>query len=392
MYLIIGNGISGINTAELIRSKDKSSSILVITKEKYPYYSRPQLIEFLAGNVELKDLPFYSDDWYKELNIEVLYTEKAIKIDAQKKVLKTDKDEYKFEKLIIATGALPSKPNLENINLEGVFTLRNIDDALNILSYVKGREKVILLGCGLLGLETGRALANRGLKIIGLEFFPRLLPRQLDEEGARILQNIIEKKFSFEFYLGVKAKKVLGEKKFEGVELEDGRKIYGDALIISAGITPDIEVAKNSGIETNKGIIVNDFMETNFRDVYALGDCAEHNGRVYGIIPACIEQSEIVAKNILGERVEYKGTIPFNSLKVTGVDLTSIGEFELREDVEVLIKKDEDLGFYRKLIFKENILIGAILLGDKRRYVNKILNLMKKKEKVLSKDEILNEE
>lgn len=392
MYLIIGNGISGINTAELIRSKDKSSSILVITKEKYPYYSRPQLIEFLAGNVELKDLPFYSDDWYKELNIEVLYTEKAIKIDAQKKVLKTDKDEYKFEKLIIATGALPSKPNLENIDLEGVFTLRNIDDALNILSYVKGREKVILLGCGLLGLETGRALANRGLKIIGLEFFPRLLPRQLDEEGARILQNIIEKKFSFEFYLGVKAKKVLGEKKFEGVELEDGRKIYGDALIISAGITPDIEVAKNSGIEINKGIIVNDFMETNFRDVYALGDCAEHNGRVYGIIPACIEQSEIVAKNILGERVEYKGTIPFNSLKVTGVDLTSIGEFELREDVEVLIKKDEDLGFYRKLIFKENILIGAILLGDKRKYVNKILNLMKKKEKVLSKDEILNEE
>lgn len=392
MYLIIGNGISGINTAELIRSKDKSSSILVITKEKYPYYSRPQLIEFLAGNVELKDLPFYSDDWYKELNIEVLYTEKAIKIDAQKKVLKTDKDEYKFEKLIIATGALPSKPNLENIDLEGVFTLRNIDDALNILSYVKGKEKVILLGCGLLGLETGRALANRGLKIIGLEFFPRLLPRQLDEEGARILQNIIEKKFSFEFYLGVKAKKVLGEKKFEGVELEDGRKIYGDALIISAGITPDIEVAKNSGIETNKGIIVNDFMETNFRDVYALGDCAEHNGRVYGIIPACIEQSEIVAKNILGERVEYKGTIPFNSLKVTGVDLTSIGEFELREDVEVLIKKDKDLGFYRKLIFKENILIGAILLGDKRKYVNKILNLMKKKEKVLSKDEILNEE
>lgn len=392
MYLIIGNGISGINTAELIRSKDKSSPILVITKEKYPYYSRPQLIEFLAGNVELKDLPFYSDDWYKELNIEVLYTEKAIKIDAQKKVLKTDKDEYKFEKLIIATGALPSKPNLENIDLEGVFTLRNIDDALNILSYVKGKEKIILLGCGLLGLETGRALANRGLKIIGLEFFPRLLPRQLDEEGARILQNIIEKKFSFEFYLGVKAKKVLGEKKFEGVELEDGRKIYGDALIISAGITPDIEVAKNSGIETNKGIIVNDFMETNFRDVYALGDCAEHNGRVYGIIPACIEQSEIVVKNILGERVEYKGTIPFNSLKVTGVDLTSIGEFELREDVEVLIKKDEDLGFYRKLIFKENILIGAILLGDKRRYVNKILNLMKKKEKVLSKDEILNEE
>lgn len=392
MYLIIGNGLSGINTAEIIRNKDKNTPILVITKEKYPYYSRPQLIEFLAGKVELKDLPFYTEDWYKELSIQVLYLEKALQIDTLKKILKTDKNEYKFEKLVIATGALPSKPSLENIHLEGVFTLRNIDDALDILSYIKGRERVILLGCGLLGLETGRALASRGLKIIGLEFFPRLLPRQLDEEGAKILQNIIERKYSFEFYLGVRAKKLLGEKRFKGVEFEDGRKIYGDVLIISAGITPDIEVAKNSGILTNKGIIVNDFMETNIRDIYAVGDCVEHNGRVYGIIPACIEQSEIVAKNILGERIEYRGTIPLNSLKVTGIDLTSIGEIDTKENVEILIKKNEELGFYRKLIFKENILIGAILLGDKRKYVNKILSLIKNKVEVLNKEEILNEE
>jgi nitrite reductase (NADH) large subunit len=392
MYLIVGNGISGINTAEVIRERDKEGRIVVISREKYPYYSRPQLIEFLAGNITIDQLPFYPEEWYKEQNIEIHCDENAIKVDTQRKILITDKDEYSFDKLILATGAIPFKPNIENINAEGVFTLRNIDDALSILSYIKEKERVILLGCGLLGLETGRALSQRGLKIIGLEFFPRLLPRQLDEEGAKILQNIIEKKFSFEFYLGVKAQKIIGSKRFEGIELEDGRKIMGDMLIVSAGIIPHIEVAKNSGIETNKGIIVNNFMETNIENIYAVGDCAEHNGRIYGIIPACMEQSEVVGRNVTSEKVEYKGTLPFNSLKVTGVDLTSIGEIEPKDNCEVFVKKDEERGFYRKLIFRDNMILGAILLGNKRSYVNKILSLMKKKEEVLNKEELLNED
>ncbi|ACK41476.1 MULTISPECIES: NAD(P)/FAD-dependent oxidoreductase [Dictyoglomus] len=392
MYLIVGNGISGINTAEVIRERDKEGRIVVISRERYPYYSRPQLIEFLAGNITIDQLPFYPEEWYKEQNIEIHYDENAIKVDTQRKILITDKNEYSFDKLILATGAIPFKPNIENINAEGVFTLRNIDDALSILSYIKEKERVILLGCGLLGLETGRALSQRGLKIIGLEFFPRLLPRQLDEEGAKILQNIIEKKFSFEFYLGVKAQKIIGSKRFEGIELEDGRKIMGDMLIVSAGIIPHIEVAKNSGIETNKGIIVNNFMETNIENIYAVGDCAEHNGRIYGIIPACMEQSEVVGRNVTSEKVEYKGTLPFNSLKVTGVDLTSIGEIEPKDNCEVFVKKDEERGFYRKLIFRDNMILGAILLGNKRSYVNKILSLMKKKEEVLNKEELLNED
>jgi nitrite reductase (NADH) large subunit len=392
MYLIVGNGISGINTAEVIRERDKEGRIVVISREKYPYYSRPQLIEFLAGNITIDQLPFYPEEWYKEQNIEIHYDENAIRVDTQRKILITDKNEYSFDKLILATGAIPFKPNIENINAEGVFTLRNIDDALSILSYIKEKERVILLGCGLLGLETGRALSQRGLKIIGLEFFPRLLPRQLDEEGAKILQNIIEKKFSFEFYLGVKAQKIIGSKRFEGIELEDGRKIMGDMLIVSAGIIPHIEVAKNSGIETNKGIIVNNFMETNIENIYAVGDCAEHNGRIYGIIPACMEQSKVVGRNVTSEKVEYKGTLPFNSLKVTGVDLTSIGEIEPKDNCEVFVKKDEERGFYRKLIFRDNMILGAILLGNKRSYVNKILSLMKKKEEVLNKEELLNED
>ncbi|MQK95231.1 NAD(P)/FAD-dependent oxidoreductase, partial [Escherichia coli] len=133
-------------------------------------------------------------------------------------------------------------------------------------------------------------------RIIGVEFFPRLLPRQLDEEGAKILQNTIQKKFFFDFYLGVRTKRVLGARKFEGIELEDGRKIYGDLLLISAGIIPNTEVAKNSGIIINKGIVVNNFMETSAKDIYAVGDCAEHSGRIYGIIPACLEQSEVVGR------------------------------------------------------------------------------------------------
>ncbi|HOJ92552.1 MAG TPA: FAD-dependent oxidoreductase [Dictyoglomaceae bacterium] len=394
MYVIIGNGIAGINCAEVIRQKDKENPILVITEEKYPYYSRPQIIEFLAGNVELKELPFYTEKWYQDMGIKVNYGEKALRIDAKDKILETDKETYRFQKLLISTGASPTKPPIENINAGGVFTLRNIDDAIDVLSYIKGKEKAIILGCGLLGIETGRALAQRGLKIAGIEFFPRLLPRQLDEEGANILQKKIEEKFGFEFYLGVKTKRIIKrEQEFIGLELEDGRKIEGDLLIISAGISPNIALAQNSQITVNKGIIVNEYMETNIENIYAAGDCAEFSGRIYGIIPAALEQSQIVGKNMIGERTVYKGTIPSNTLKVTGIDLTSIGEIMPEgTGYEILKRKDEERGLYRKLIFKENILVGAILLGDKRKYVNKVLNLIKSREEIKNKEELINEE
>ncbi|HOP95239.1 MAG TPA: FAD-dependent oxidoreductase [Dictyoglomaceae bacterium] len=394
MYAIIGNGIAGINCAEVIRQKDKENSILVITEEKYPYYSRPQIIEFLAGNVELKELPFYNEKWYQDMGIKVNYREKALRIDTKNKILETDRDTYGFQKLLISIGASPTKPPIENIDTEGVFTLRNIDDAINVLSYIKGKEKAIILGCGLLGIETGRALAQRGLKIAGIEFFPRLLPRQLDEEGAKILQKKIEEKFGFEFYLGVKTKRIIQrEQKFIGLELEDGRKIDGDLLIISAGISPNMELAQNSQINVNKGIIVNEYMETNIENIYAAGDCAEFSGRIYGIIPAALEESQIAGKNMIGEKTVYKGTIPSNTLKVTGIDLTSIGEIMPEgPGYEILTRKDEEKGLYRKLIFKENILVGAILLGDKRKYVNKVLNLVKSKAEFKNKEELINEE
>ncbi len=395
MYLIIGNGISGINTAEVIREKDKETPILIITEEGFPYYSRPQIIEFLAGNIKEEDLPFYSESWYRENKIKVLYGEKAIKINGEKKILDTNKENYKFDKLLIATGAIPFKPPLDNINVDGIFTLRNLNDAKDIISFIKNKERVIILGCGLLGLEIGRALSQRGLKVIGLEFFPRLIPRQLDEDGARILKRKIEERFNFEFYLGVRVQKIISYNgRFEGIELEDGRKIYGDLLMVSAGIIPNIDLAKNSGISVNKGIIVNEYMETNIEDIYSCGDCVEFKGKIYGIIPASLDQSYVAGKNIIGEKVKYQGTIPSNTLKVTGIDLTSIGEIDppKSEEFEVIIKKDEEKGFYRKLVLKENIIVGAILLGDKRKYVNKIQNLIKSKKIIEEREELIYEE
>lgn len=392
-YLIIGNGVSGITSAELIRERDIESEITVITEEKYPYYARPQLIEFLAGNIKKEEIFFYTDEWYKSKKINVILEERVLRVDIAKKEVETDKGKYNYDKLLVASGAKPQIPSLENVNVEGVFTLRNLDDALNILSYIEGKETVILLGCGLLGLETGRALYQRGLKIIGLEFFPRLLPRQLDDEGSKVLQNIIQSKFGFSFYLGVKAKKVLkNNEKFVGIELEDGRIIHGDLLIISAGIIPNVEFAKNSGINVNKGIVVNNYMETNVEGIFAVGDCVEHQGRIYGIIPACLDQAKVAVENIMGRKVEYKGTIPLNSLKVTGVDLTSIGEINPEgEGYEVKVYKDKE-GFYRKLVFKDDKLVGAILLGDKRKYVNKIVGLIKRQETIEDKEKLLYEE
>ncbi|PMQ01945.1 MAG: nitrite reductase [Dictyoglomus sp. NZ13-RE01] len=394
MIIVIGNGVAGITCAQVVREKDRTIPILVITEEKYPYYARPQIIEFLAGKIGEEELPFYPSSWYQEKKIDVVYGEKGLSVDLDKQILLTTKDKYKYSKLLIATGAKPSKPPLENIDAKGVFTLRNIDDAKEILDYIKGKEKVVILGCGLLGLEVGRALSQRGLKVVGIEFFQRLIPRQLDEEGAKIFQRKLQEKFGFEFYLGAKAKKVIAENNiFKGIELEDGRKILGDLLIVSAGIIPEIDIAKKSGIEVNKGIIVNEYMETNVKYVYSAGDCVEYSGRIYGIIPASLEQGSIAGKNMVGEKTVYTGTIPFNTLKITGISLASMGNIEYNEpNAEIFVLKDEEKGFYRKLIFVDNVIVGAILLENSQKYINKIKSLISSKKIIEKKDEILYEE
>lgn len=199
-----------------------------------------------------------------------------------------------------------------------------------------------------------------------IEFFPRLLPRQLDEDGAGILKRLIEN-MGINVFLNSATSEILGNGEARGILLSDHQRVNGELILISAGIRSNIDLAKQAGIAVNKGIVVNNYLATSFSNIYAAGDVAEHQGKIYGIIPAALEQSEAAAMNMLGEAVEYQGTVPSNTLKVVGVDLTSMGIVNPEEDgYEELRMIDDERGIYKKAVLKDGQVVGAILLGEKK--------------------------
>jgi nitrite reductase (NADH) large subunit len=255
-------------------------------------------------------------------------------------------------------------------NKKGVFTLRSIDDALEIKDFIrdKNAKKAIVIGGGLLGLELANQINNSNLDTTVVEFFPQLLPKQLDTECSEMLKDEIESR-GIKVVLNATTEEILGNGIVSGIKLKGGEKIDADIVLIQAGIRPRIQLAKNAQLATNRGIIVNEFLETSEKDVYAVGDCIEYNNQIWGIIPACMEQSKIVAASVLGTRkVEYHGTTPKNTLKIIGLEVTSIGIIApAKEEVggwEILKKADKEDCCYQKIVLKDNKLKGAILLGE----------------------------
>lgn len=392
-FVIIGNGVAGVNAARIIKNKDSEAEVHIYAEEAYHYYSRPRLINFLPGEISLDELYFYPEQWYKEKGIEVHLNSRAEKIDlSQKKIVLSHSEEISYERLLLATGSSPSLPPIKNVEKQGVFTLRTLADALAIRDYAKKTQNAIVIGGGVLGLEAARGLKALGLDVTVMEFFPRLLPRQLDEEGAGILKRLIENT-GINVFLNSTTSEILGDAEARGILLSDQQRVNGELILISAGIRSNIDLAKEAGIAVNKGIVVNNYLATNFPDIYAAGDVAEHQGKIYGIIPAALEQSEVAASNMLGEAVEYQGTVPSNTLKVVGIDLTSIGIVNPEEDgYEELRMVDEDRGIYKKAVIKDGLIVGAILLGEKKdvavmsKIIKRGVNVAQLKDKLWSPD------
>jgi nitrite reductase (NADH) large subunit len=248
----------------------------------------------------------------------------------------------------------------------GVFTLRTLDDALAIKGYATLVPSATVIGGGLLGLETARALHSAGLDVTVVEYFPYLLPRQMDVEGARVLQSLLEQQ-GLRVLTSGQTYHIVGTGRCTGVQLEDGRAVEGELVVFSAGIRSETSLALTAGIATNRGVIVDEHLQTSASDIFAVGDVAEFEGRVYGIIPPAIEQARIAAANMveLGSAV-YRGTLPSTTLKIAGAELTSLGQsLEEGDAYTVLRSVDLAAGKYRKLILSEGHLIGAILLNDR---------------------------
>lgn len=388
-YVIVGNGVAGTTAAEEIRKLDKEGSIVILTEEDLPFYWRIRLIELIAGEAGEKELVAKKESWYREQKIELKLKTRVVDGDLSKKVVVTaEGDKIPFDKLLVATGSRSFIPPIKGSDKEGVFALRSIQDGRAILARAKRAKEIVLIGGGLLGLEAGNSVRKLGAKVKVVEFFPRLIPRQLDVEGAKRLQSKMED-MGFSFWLGAKTQEITGKNGVESVLLEGGERLSADMVIISAGVRPAMDLAKPLGLETDKGIKVDGRLRTSQADVYAAGDVAEFKGIPYGIWPAAMEQGKIAGTNMAGGDAAYEGTTMSNVLKVVGIDLASAGEIDVDHKHEAKVVVGE--GLYRKIVLKDDRIIGCIMLGDKTGF-NQVTKWMSEGRDVsVVKDDILKE-
>jgi nitrite reductase (NADH) large subunit len=361
-YIIVGCGVAGISAAVNIRKLDPTGNITIFSDESYPFYARIRLPEIIAGEISPEKLIIYPSDWYAGNKIDLHLDEPITEFDPQNnRITSTKGKSYSYDYLLLATGSHPQFPPIDGVEKVGVFTLRSIKDALTIKEYAEKSRKAIVIGGGLLGLEAGNGLRKAGLEVNVIEFFPRLLPRQMDIPGAEILKSQMEE-MGFRFYLDAKTKEILGNEKVKGVLLADGQRIEGDLVLISAGIT--IKPFLDIDLKLGRGVIVDDRMQTSIDNIYAAGDLVEHRGIFYGIWPASQQQGEAAGINMAGGDRIYQGTVPSNTLKVVGIDFVSAGEIDVEGKYNSLVKKDTEKYIYRKLVMKGEVPIGCILLGD----------------------------
>jgi nitrite reductase (NADH) large subunit len=369
--VVVGCGVAGVTAAITIRQNDLQAMVTMYTDEKRLYYPRPELYRVLSGEVQSQEIIAFPEQWYKEGGITVYLGKKVSKIDIVKKeLLLEDGSRAIYDKLLLTNGAHPFVPPIKGVDKTGVFSLRSVEDAVTIRDYAKKMTKAIVIGGGLLGLEFAASLRKLGLEVEVVEIFPRLLPMQLDADGASVLKDRIAA-LGIGFELGVKTVEILGKESVSGIALDNGKQLSGDFVLFSAGIRSNIELAAEAGIKVNRGVVVDQYLQTNANDVYAAGDVAEFEGRVYGIIPAAEEQARIAAVNLVGdEKQVYKGTIPSNTLKIVGIELTSMGLVTPEEPGYEEIKKiNREKGVYKKIVLKQGKILGAIILGDVRSAV-----------------------
>jgi nitrite reductase (NADH) large subunit len=378
-YVIVGNGVAGVTAAQSLVQADPAVEVHIFGEEPYPYYQRPQLWEFLAGEIEQQTLYFRPPEWYAARGIQVHLGARVTALDpAEHRLTLADGGSTKFvvyDRLLLATGAQPFVPPFagadracgEHRRTDGVFTLRTFDDAQAMKAYASDVHSAVVIGCGLLGLETARALLSLGLDVTMIESEPHLLPRQLDAEGAQVLQASLEA-MGLRFLTDAATETILGNERVTGVRLKDGRVVEGALVLISTGIRSRVELARAAGLEVNRGVVVDEQLRTSAADVYAAGDVAESEGIVYGIIPAAIEQAQVAAANMVADgSAIYSGTVPATTLKIVGIDLTSLGDATATGDEFVVLRQvDPTIGVYRRLTLRDGKIVGAILLGDTR--------------------------
>lgn len=364
--VLVGNGMAGIRCLEeILELAPDAFEVTVIGKEPTPNYNRIQLSKVLQGGTSLQDIILNDWSWYAERGIRLLTGESVVRVRTGERRVETESGlRVEYDKLILATGSSAFVPPLPGAGKPGVLAFRTIEDCRQIMEAAAQYRKAAVLGGGLLGLEAARGLLNLGMEVDVVHNSPFLMNRQLDRMSAELLRAALEEQ-GMRFRLGKTTNRIFGRKRAEGLLFADGTKLDADLIVLSVGISPNVAFAKASGIETNRAVIVNDYMETNVPDVYAVGECAEHRGIAYGLVAPLYEQGKVLARVVCGLEAEpYAGSMPYAQLKVAGINVFSAGVVRDGDANTVLQAYDGMRGTYKRVTAENGRIAGVVLYGD----------------------------
>ncbi|MBH9322304.1 NAD(P)/FAD-dependent oxidoreductase [Pseudomonas aeruginosa] len=363
-----GNGMAGVRTLEeLLKLNSDFYDITVFGAEPHPNYNRILLSPVLAGEQTFEEIVLNDLNWYAENGIKLLLARKVVQIDrVRRRVVAADGSEAEYDRLLLATGSVPFILPIPGNRLQGVIGYRDIADTQAMIDCARTHSHAVVIGGGLLGLEAANGLKQRGMDVTVVHLSDWLLERQLDRTAGKLLQGALEAR-GIRFRLNTQTQELMdnGSGRVCAVQFNDGDVIPADLVVMAAGIRPNTELAESAGIPCNRGILVNDTLQTYDPRIYAVGECANHRGIAYGLVAPLFEQAKVCANHLahLGY-ARYQGSVTSTKLKVTGIDLFSAGDFIGGEGSETITLSDPIGGVYKKLVIKDDVLVGACLYGD----------------------------
>jgi nitrite reductase (NADH) large subunit len=364
--VILGNGMAaGRVLDELFERAPDRYDVTMFGAEPRVNYDRIMLSPVLAGEKRFDDIIVHSDDWYAQHKVNLRKGETVVAIDPGARTVRAQSGVIeRYDTLIVAIGSRPILIPVPGVELPGVVTFRDLDDVNAMLAAAQKGGNAVVIGGGLLGLEAAAGLAAKGMKTTVVHLMPTLMERQLDPNAAYLLQKAIEKR-GIEILTSANTNAILGDDKVTGVRLEGGRTLPADLVVMAVGIRPHIALAKEAGLKVNRGIVVDDCLRTSDKNIFAIGECVEHRGQCYGLVAPLYEMAKTLAAVLAGEIVTgYAGSVLSTKLKVTGIDVFSAGDFSEGDEKDEIVLRDPSRGVYKRVVLRENRIIGAVLYGD----------------------------
>jgi nitrite reductase (NADH) large subunit len=381
--VMIGNGMAGVRVIEEILKLNRDLyEITIFGNEPHPNYNRIQLSNVLQGNTTFEETIINDLNWYASNLIQLFTGETVTGIDTNKKLVISDRGrEVAYDELILATGSLPFVLPVPGADKEGVIGFRDIKDCEDMIQTAKQYKKAVVIGGGLLGLEAAKGLIQLGMKVDIVHLMEHLMERQLDAVASSMLKRELEEQ-GMNFLMEKATVELTGSDRVEGIRFKDGTETEADLVVMAAGIKPNVSLAKESGIYVNRGIVVNDFMETNIPHVYAVGECAEHREIVYGLVAPLYEQGKVLAQVLCNQKDKgYEGSITGTQLKVSGIDLFSAGEIYDDNTSKAIVVHNEYEGIYKKVLVRDDHIVGIVLYGDTKDS-NRLFKMLNEKQDV----------